>query len=124
MLHHVIRIFVAERKSHAQHLAAVPDHVEPNDLGLVTGIICVGWKFQGVLGWHNPGAVSLPNPLRLHTNGAWVGFAAVHTELEHLHGIAQVGPLKLRVHRVSRLRAAPVTQPRYCDSAARWLGVI
>ena len=123
-LHHVVGIFVAEREADAQHLAVVADDVEAGDLALLAAVLRVARKLDRLLRRDQPGAVALVGPFRLHADRAGGRLAALDAELEHLHGVGEVGALQLRVHGIARLRAAEMGQAGQRHDDARRLGMI
>ncbi len=123
-LHDVVGIFVADGEADAKHGAVVADHVEADNLALLAAVLRVAWKLDRLLGRDEPRAVALVRPFRLNADRARLRLSAFYPELEHLHGVGEVGTLQLGVHGVSRLRAAEMREPRQRHDDARRLRVV
>jgi hypothetical protein len=125
-LHHVVRIFVAEREADPVYRGVVADQVQADHLDLVAAVERVGRQLERLLGRHHTAPIALVEPFGLHADLAGRRLAALQTPLEHLHRIGElrlVG-LQLGVHRVARRRAAQVRQAGARDQPARGVGVV
>src|SRR5476649_578145 len=124
-LHHVIREFVAHGKTKAIGFAVVADHVEAADFRFFTGVFSKRRHRESLAWAHHDAAVAFVEPLRLHTDLARRGLAALYAPFEDAQGVGHRTVVTgLLVHLVPRRGAAQVGQAGAADQQVSRVRVV
>src|SRR5207248_3812250 len=111
-LHHVVGIFIAERKAEPERGSVRGNHIDAGNLGLLAAIEREVRQNEISAGWSNNRAVALIEPFRLNACRPRRGLAALEAEIEHLDRVCLIAGcgIGLLVHLVAGGGAAEMSK--------------